>query len=142
MNDVEKPDLKNGVPLASFPVGGKLVGVAEGEEVLLLRRGTAFFAVGAYCTHYHGPLADGLVVGDEVRCPWHHACFSLRTGEALKAPALDPITCWKVEREEDKVFVREKVAPTVRKETAAATHPSSVVIVGGGAAGLAAANVL
>ena len=91
MNDLEKPDLKDGVSLASIPDGGKLLGVVDGEEVLLVQRGTQFFAVGAYCTHYHGPLADGLVVNDQVRCPWHHACFSLRTGEALRAPALDPI---------------------------------------------------
>ena len=98
MADSDKPDLKNGVPLESVPDGGKLTGVVDGEEVLLVRRGNQFFAVGAYCTHYHGPLADGLLVEDEVRCPWHHACFSLRTGEALRAPALDPIQCWQVSR--------------------------------------------
>src|SRR5689334_6354516 len=111
MNDVQKPDLKNGLPLASIPDGGKLLGTVDGEEVLLVRRGTEFFAVGAYCTHYHGPLADGLVMNDEVRCPWHHACFSLRTGEALRAPALDAIQCWRVERKGDTVFVRDKLAP-------------------------------
>src|SRR5499425_129900 len=142
MNDVEKPDLKNGVPLASFPVGGKLVGVAEGEEVLLLRRGTAFFAVGAYCTHYHGPLAEGLVVDDEVRCPWHHACFSLRTGEALRAPALDPIQCWHVEQAGERVFVGEKLPAAGPKRVSTQRHPTSVIIVGGGAAGLAAADML
>jgi apoptosis-inducing factor 3 len=91
MNNLEKPDLKNGVPFTSISDGGKLLGTVDGEEVLLVRRGTEFFAVGAHCTHYHGPLADGLVVGDEVRCPWHHACFSLRTGEAVRAPVVDPV---------------------------------------------------
>ncbi|HEX4986520.1 MAG TPA: FAD-dependent oxidoreductase, partial [Burkholderiales bacterium] len=99
-----------------------------------------FFAIGAHCTHYHGPLADGLIVGDTVRCPWHHACFSLRTGEALRAPALDPVDCWSVERSGDKVFVRGKVPRPAKP--GAKGGPQSVVIVGGGAAGLAAADML
>ena len=107
---------------------------------------TTFFAVGAHCTHYHGPLAEGLIVDDTVRCPWHHACFSLRTGEALRAPALDPIPCWRVERVGDKAFVREKLAgPRSRSSSPAKGPPStpaSVVIIGGGAAGLAAADML
>src|SRR5215813_13137718 len=142
MNDPHKPDFKNGVPLASIPDGGKLLGVVDGEEVLLLRRGKELFAIGPHCTHYHGPLADGLVVGDEVRCPWHHACFSLRTGEALRAPALDRIQCWQVEQVGEKLFVREKVAPPRLEPLPSAAHPSSILIVGGGAAGLAAADML
>lgn len=142
MSDLEKPDFKNGVPLASIPDGGKLLGVVDGEDVLLVRRGTELFAVGAYCTHYHGPLADGLVVDEEVRCPWHHACFSLRTGEALRAPALDAIPCWRVEPVGQNVFVKEKVAPAGPKRVSTAAHPSSIVIIGGGAAGLAAADML
>src|SRR5690242_4877384 len=142
MSDPEKPDLRNGVPLASIPDGGKLLGAVDDEDVLLVRRGKEWFAVGAHCTHYHGPLAEGLVVGEEVRCPWHHACFSLRTGEALRAPALDPIQCWRVERQGDTVFVREKIAPSSPGKAADKTHPTSVVIVGGGAAGLAAADML
>ena len=142
MNDVKKADLKLGVPLAMFPEDGKLQGVVDGEEVLVIRRGQEIFAVGAYCTHYHGPLSDGLVVGEEVRCPWHHACFNLRTGEAVRAPALDPIQCWKVERDGESIFVREKIAPADRKLASTSKHPSSVLIVGGGAAGLAAADML
>jgi apoptosis-inducing factor 3 len=142
MNDLAKPDLKKGVPLASILDGGKLLGVVDEEEVLLVRRGTELFAVGAYCTHYHGPLADGLVVDDQVRCPWHHACFNLRTGEALRAPALDPIQCWQVERVGENVFVREKVVPAGSHSVSTASHPSSIVIIGGGAAGLAAADML
>ena len=142
MSDPEKPDLKRGVPLASIPDGGKLLGVVDEEEVLLVRNGAELFAVGAHCTHYHGPLAEGLIVDDEVRCPWHHACFSLRTGEALRAPALDPIQCWRVEPTGDKIYVKEKAAPPAPKRAPATAHPSSVVIVGGGAAGLAAAEML
>ncbi|HTF71841.1 MAG TPA: FAD-dependent oxidoreductase [Edaphobacter sp.] len=142
MNDLEKPDLKSGVSLASIPDGGKLLGVVDGEEVLLVRRGTQFLAVGAYCTHYHGPLADGLVVNDEVRCPWHHACFSLRTGEALRAPALDPIQCWHIEQIGEKVFVKEKAVPAAHRRVSTTVQPSSIIIIGGGAAGLAAADML
>jgi NADPH-dependent 2,4-dienoyl-CoA reductase/sulfur reductase-like enzyme/nitrite reductase/ring-hydroxylating ferredoxin subunit len=142
MNNVEKPDLKNGVPLATIPDGGKILGVVDGEDVLLVRHGTEFFAVGGNCTHYHGPLADGLVVDDEVRCPWHHACFSLRTGEALRAPALDPIPCWHIEQIGENVFVKEKVVPAGPKRVSTTAHPSSIIIIGGGAAGLAAADML
>lgn len=142
MNDFEKPNLKNGVPLASIPDGGKLLGVVDGEDVLLTRRGEELFAVGANCTHYHGPLVDGLVVDETVRCPWHHACFSLRTGEALRAPALDPIQCWHVEKVGENAFVKERVAPEGPKRVSTIGHPSSIVIVGGGAAGLAAAQML
>jgi NADPH-dependent 2,4-dienoyl-CoA reductase/sulfur reductase-like enzyme/nitrite reductase/ring-hydroxylating ferredoxin subunit len=141
MSDVEKPDLKIGVPLISIPEGGTLLGLVDGEEVLLVRSGTGLFAVGAYCTHYHGPLADGLILDEEVRCPWHHACFSLRTGEALRAPALDPIQCWQVEQQGGKVFVRDKVVRAPKRVSTAA-HPSSIIIVGGGGAGLAAADML
>ena len=68
------PDLTQGVPEAELPDGGKLVGHVGDEEILLVRRGADIFAVGAHCTHYHGPLAEGLVAADDtVRCPWHHA---------------------------------------------------------------------
>ena len=140
MENSEKPDLTKGVSIKGIPEGGNLQGVVDGEDVLLVRSGTEFFAVGSFCTHYHGPLAGGLVVGDQVRCPWHHACFSLRSGEALRAPALDPIQCWKVQREGDAVFVREKIEPA--PAIPSAQHPSSIVLVGGGAAGLAAADML
>ena len=141
METSDKPDFGKGIPIHSIPDGGTLQGMVAGADVLLVRRGTEFFAVGAFCTHYHGPLAEGLVVGDEVRCPWHHACFSLRTGEALRAPALDPIQCWKVQQEGDTLFVREAMTLAV-PNASSHHHPASIVIVGGGAAGTTAADML
>ena len=83
------PDLTLGVATDTLADGAMLAGHVGDDAVLLARRGNEFFAIGATCTHYDGPLAEGLMVGDTVRCPWHHACFSLRTGEALHAPALE-----------------------------------------------------
>jgi NADPH-dependent 2,4-dienoyl-CoA reductase/sulfur reductase-like enzyme/nitrite reductase/ring-hydroxylating ferredoxin subunit len=137
-----KPDLKTGFPAKDLTDGGMVAGQLDGEDILLARRGNEYFAVGAFCSHYHGPLADGLIVGDSVRCPWHHACFSLRTGEALHAPALDSVGCWRTEKVNDKIFIREKLdgpKPDASKNSA---NPDSVVIIGGGAAGLAAADML
>jgi NADPH-dependent 2,4-dienoyl-CoA reductase/sulfur reductase-like enzyme/nitrite reductase/ring-hydroxylating ferredoxin subunit len=146
MADTPTTDFGSGIALRDLPDGATVSGRIGDEEAILVRRGEDIFAVGAACSHYHGPLAEGLIVDDTVRCPWHHACFSLRTGEALRAPALDPIPCWRVERVGDRVFARDKLAaPGTRSgpPAARAAHkPASVVIVGGGAAGLAAADTL
>src|SRR4029079_15353961 len=118
-DETPRPDFGDGIAVSDVADGALLLGRAGGEDVVLARIGDDFLAVGAHCTHYHGPLADGLVVGDTVRCPWHHACFSLRTGEALRAPALDPIDCYRVERTGDTVFVREKLSSPAPRPPAA-----------------------
>jgi apoptosis-inducing factor 3 len=143
MSPPSKPNLAAGIPLATLTDGQMLVGDVDGEDVLLARRGDEIFAIGAACTHYHGALAQGLMVADTVRCPLHHACFSLRTGAMLRNPALDPVDCWRVERGDGRIVVREKLttAPP-RPEHAPSRTLRSVVIVGGGAAGLAAAATL
>jgi apoptosis-inducing factor 3 len=137
------PDLRAGVEIRDISDGAIVSGRVDSEEAVLVRRGEEFFAVGAECTHYHGALSKGLVVGDTIRCPLHHACFSLRSGAALRAPALDPVACWRVERIGSKVFVRErKPEPKPSATPGGGKLPASVVIIGGGAAGLAAADRL
>jgi NADPH-dependent 2,4-dienoyl-CoA reductase/sulfur reductase-like enzyme/nitrite reductase/ring-hydroxylating ferredoxin subunit len=133
------PDLAQGIPLSDLADGGKVLGHSGGEPVLVVRRGEEVFAVGAQCTHYGGPLAEGIVVDDTVRCPWHHACFSLRTGAPLRAPALNPVTVWRVERDGGRIVVREKAEPPA---PAPVSGPDPVVIVGGGAAGNCVAETL
>lgn len=134
-------DLSAGISLADIRPHEALTGRVGSDDVILLRSADSLFAVTAHCTHYGGELAQGLVVGDTLRCPLHHACFSLRTGEAVRAPALDALGCWRVEQVDGKAFVREKIEPG---PPAAATSgaPDSVLILGAGAAGLAAADML
>src|ERR1700722_16307493 len=127
------PDFAQGLALSQLADGAMLAGHVGTEPVLLARRGEDVYAIGATCTHYGGPLAEGLLVGDTVRCPWHHACFSLRTGGALRAPALNPVDCWRVERHGDRIAVREKTAVALPKAALPATGvPGSIVILGGG----------
>ena len=142
--ELSGPDLVQGVALSTIADGAMLLGHAHGEPALLARRGDELFAVGNACTHYGAPLNVGLLVDDTVRCPWHHACFSLRTGAVLRAPALNPISCWRVEQRDGMVYVREKIETTAEPPPmpTAASIPESVVIVGGGAAGNAAAEML
>lgn len=142
--ELSGPDLATGVTEAELVEGTPLLGHAHGEAVMLVRTGDAVFAVGATCTHYGGPLSEGLVAGETVTCPWHHACFNLRTGAvdvARGAPALNAVTCFRVERAGGQVQVREKhVPPPAAPSTSAG--PASVVIVGAGAAGHRAAETL
>ena len=135
------PDLTKGVASADFN-GATLLGHVGDQDVLLVRSGSEIFAIDAHCSHYHGPLADGLVVGNSIRCPWHHACFDLRTGEATRAPALNALSVWQVEHEGDRIFVRRKREQPKPRGKGPADAPGKIVIVGGGAAGFAAADML
>jgi NADPH-dependent 2,4-dienoyl-CoA reductase/sulfur reductase-like enzyme/nitrite reductase/ring-hydroxylating ferredoxin subunit len=141
------PDLVAGIAASELKPGDKLLGHANGEAVLLARVGDEYLAIGATCSHYGGPLAEGAIVGDTVRCPWHHACFSLRNGEALRAPALSNVACWRVDRRGDRVVVtgkvdREPLEPTYPMPQRDDGELHDVVIVGAGAAGYAAAEML
>jgi NADPH-dependent 2,4-dienoyl-CoA reductase/sulfur reductase-like enzyme/nitrite reductase/ring-hydroxylating ferredoxin subunit len=136
------PDLRvEGVALADIPDPGMLIGHVDETNVVLVRKGDTVHGIGATCTHYGGPLAEGLFDGEFVRCPWHHACFRPDTGEAVHAPAIDPVASFAVERRGDRVFVTGSREVSAQRAPIS-EPPSSVVIVGGGAAGLAAAEML
>src|SRR5213596_1452681 len=138
--DLERPDFEKGCKIDQVADGEMLLGHAFGEQVLVARRGDELFAIGATCTHYGGPLAKGLMVNCTVRCPWHHARFDLRTVEAIAAPALNNVACYKIEKRGERFFVTGKADKKPARKPK--SSPASVVIVGGGAAANAAAEML
>jgi apoptosis-inducing factor 3 len=158
-DELTGPDLEKGVVATSVGAGMMIAGHAFGEPVLLAHVEPNWFAIGAKCTHYGGPLVEGVLVGETIRCPWHHACFELRNGAASHAPALNDLPCYNVVLENDIVRVsrersggqlhgsgrrpRGSRAPEkVVVEPSPISGPSSVLIVGAGAAGNACAEML
>jgi len=144
------PDLRAGVPLSELEGRAPFFGHVDGDAVLLHRTGDQVHAFSAVCTHYSGPLSEGLCTDGVIRCPWHHARFDLRTGEAVAAPALNPLPRYRTEIRDGHVYVHEKeeidpLAPSQHEGLSRAPSvgvPASVVIVGAGAAGSAAAEML
>src|SRR5213595_3249182 len=138
--ELEGPDFEKGCQIDKVPEEGMLLGHAFGEAILVASQGPELFAIGAACTHYGGPLAKGLMVDCTVRCPWHHARFDLRTGEAFGAPALSDTPCWNIDKRGRRFFVvgRKEKKPARKPKSS----PASMVIVGAGAAGNAAAEML
>ena len=139
-SELEGHDFEKGYETKKVGEGEMLLGHAFGEPVLVAKRGDDLFAIGATCTHYGGPLAEGLMVDCTVHCPWHHARFDLRTGQAIAAPALNNVACYKIDKRGERFFVTGKIdrAPARKPKSS----PASVVIVGAGAAGGAAAEML
>jgi NADPH-dependent 2,4-dienoyl-CoA reductase/sulfur reductase-like enzyme/nitrite reductase/ring-hydroxylating ferredoxin subunit len=119
---------------------------AEGKEILLARVNGNFHAVGAHCTHYGAPLAEGVLSGERIVCPWHHACFDITTGDLQEPPAFDALPSFEVKIENDQVLVRvPDDAPDRRTPDMTKRDPEDqrlFVIAGGGAAGYAAAQTL
>lgn len=142
MDDSTAPDLRAGIPLRDLTDGAMVPGVVDGEEAILVRADGKLYALGGLCTHYHAKLCDGLLAGTVMRCPMHHAQFDVRTGEALCAPALDALSCWRVEQLGDQAVVRERIVASPARSRPVDASPQRIVIVGGGAAGLAAADML
>ena len=100
--ELSGPDLNQGIASDELREGAPLLGHAGGEAVVLVRDGAQMYALGATCSHYGGPLAEGIVDGGAIHCPWHHACFDLSTGRA-HGPALSAIACWDVVLENGRI---------------------------------------
>lgn len=140
--ELSGPDLENGIAITELADGVPLLGHAGGEAVVVVKNGDQVFATGATCTHYGGPLAEGIVVGNTIQCPWHHACFSLDTGEVEWAPALAPLPCYEVTRKGSLIKIGKKRAPAQKDGPSGPSAPKRIVLIGAGAAGAACAEML
>lgn len=119
---------------------GKPYAVKLGKKnVLLVRLGDKIYAKLAKCTHYGAPLKEGIVVGEEVVCPWHAAKFGLEDGRVISPPALQGLTRYEVKVTEGKVYVRKLVS---EKKRISSTRKETVLIVGAGGAGTSCAQTL
>ena len=135
------PELSAGIEVSQIPDGGMLTAQVQGEPVVAVRRGEEVFVLAATCGHYGGPLRDGVFLGTELHCPWHHARFDVRTGECVNPPSPRGISTWAVVREGSKVRTGARREPTAAR-VAIKNTPSSVLIVGAGAAGDACSEQL
>ena len=137
--ELRGPNLEEGIERSELEEGQPFLGHAHGKQVILVLQGDDIFAANASCTHYGGPLDEGVVTDGQIRCPWHHASFDLSDGTP-SAPAHEPLACFEVEESDGRIRVgqpRSRRAPeTPRKQ------PQSVVIIGAGAAGAACAETL
>jgi NADPH-dependent 2,4-dienoyl-CoA reductase/sulfur reductase-like enzyme/nitrite reductase/ring-hydroxylating ferredoxin subunit len=119
-----------------------LAGVVGEDRVFVWRNGKRLKAYNADCPHLGGPLNKGIVAGATIRCPWHHACFDLAAGEATAAPAFDALLEYPVTFDDDRFCVKPTHAKTPRRTGRREDSLGTMAIVGGGAAGFAAANAI
>ncbi|KGL93409.1 Apoptosis-inducing factor 3, partial [Charadrius vociferus] len=121
--------------------------------VLLVRNRKEFSALGSKCPHYGAPLSKGVLKGERLRCPWHGACFNIKTGDIEEYPSLDCLPCFKVTVKDGKVFVTAKkkvlTLPAVTKHKQhlglskrCPLNQSTMLLLGGGVAALLCAETL
>ena len=127
---------------------GEMKEVSVGEtRILLARVDDKFHAVSATCPHYGGPLAEGVLCGTRVVCPWHHAAFNIVNGDLEDPPALDALISYDVRVEGERILVnvpddaKDRRTPEMVRHDAL-SDPRQFVIIGAGAAGYAAAQTL
>lgn len=131
-------DLKNGEM--------KSISVGDDKEILLIKLEDKYYAHGAHCTHYGAPLEKGVLHNNVLMCPWHHACFNAKTGDMLEPPARDSLPHYEVKIVNNDVIVMlPDELPQSRKPEMVKHNPEdkrNYIILGGGAAGNAAAQSL
>ncbi|HEV2676090.1 MAG TPA: FAD-dependent oxidoreductase [Aliidongia sp.] len=128
--------------LADFPDGTMRQVEVDGAKILLVRRGDDVFAMAGTCPHAGGPLAEGILDGDRVVCPWHKAAFCITSGACLEPPAVDGLLHIPVGIRDGEVVLAPEPPVQAQPALPAARDPRRFVIIGGGGAGATAAQTL
>lgn len=117
-------------------------------KALLVFSGGEYSAIGHKCSHYGAPLAKGSLCNGRVRCPWHGACFNVKTGDIEDFPGLDSVPKFGVRVDgENIVVVAEQSALSDFRRTSNMISAKSddrrvFLVVGGGGAAMSCAETL
>jgi nitrite reductase/ring-hydroxylating ferredoxin subunit len=79
----------------------------DGENICIVNVEGKYYAIGSICTHEGGPLADGMLEGHEIECPWHGSKFDVRTGEVTNPPASEPEPAYEVKVDGNNILIRK-----------------------------------
>ncbi len=99
------PEFVKVTRITDIPPGHKQTVEVGGVEVVLVNLDGKFYAIEDVCTHDGGPLGEGKLEGCALICPRHGARFDVRTGAALKMPAVDPAPTYSVKIEGENVLI-------------------------------------
>ncbi|XP_050520127.1 apoptosis-inducing factor 3-like isoform X2 [Daktulosphaira vitifoliae] len=120
----------------------------NGNKVLIVKQKNQFFAVGSKCSHFGAPLVKGALGNGRVRCPWHGACFNLKTGDIEDYPGFDNIPSFKVSVNNGNVKISTKrsilenskfIKPLTKRNL---DNTQTFIVVGGGPAGASCVQTL
>lgn len=122
----------------------KVFDIGEEGKVLLVKQKGEFSAVGTTCTHYGAPLVSGALGDGRVRCPWHGACFNIKTGDIEDFPGFDSLPCYQVtvtEKGEVKVRYTYFYSDYDGEPYVSISSPTSISVFGVCATGPSVVNV-
>jgi ferredoxin-NADP reductase/nitrite reductase/ring-hydroxylating ferredoxin subunit len=80
----------------------------DGQKIIIVNINGKFYAIGSICTHEGGPLADGMLSGYEVECPWHGSKFDIRTGQVTNPPANEPEPAYEIKVEGNQLLIKKQ----------------------------------
>ncbi len=127
---------------ATLKPGEKKIVKAGDTEVLLIQLAETLIAVQPTCPHAGAPLEQGAICNDRLVCPWHMGVFALPTGDLLEPPPLKGLDTYAVRAEGLDVVIDTEPKSHPLPQESVVTNSRTFLLIGAGAAGIAAATTL